>query len=226
MPELGRFRTGPNGSGQRGIYTGDARELAEGIPDASIDLILTDPVYDRIEDYRWLTEMGARVLRKNCACLAFTNAKWLARVLSRVPSQQPVLTYSAEGGPASMNGKVIAKAHHLLWYGGGSVGRSFGYIPDNYRGCGFGDSGFRWQKNPKYIALVLRAFTRKDAVVFDPFAGGGTVPAVCKMTGRRYLAFEIEAEVAEGARRRVEVAPPPLFVMESEDRQAVMEMPA
>ena len=36
------------------IITGDARELAKAIPDESVDLIFTDPVYDRIDDYRWL----------------------------------------------------------------------------------------------------------------------------------------------------------------------------
>ena len=29
------------------IITGDARELAKAIPDESVDLIFTDPVYDR-----------------------------------------------------------------------------------------------------------------------------------------------------------------------------------
>jgi len=44
------------------IVTGDARELAKAIPDESIDLVFTDPVYDRIDDYRWLAETAARVL--------------------------------------------------------------------------------------------------------------------------------------------------------------------
>ena len=52
---LGPYLLGPNDENQ-GIYTGDARELAEAIPDESVDLIFTDPVYDRIDDYRWLAE--------------------------------------------------------------------------------------------------------------------------------------------------------------------------
>lgn len=34
------------------IVTGDARELAKRIPDESVDLIFTDPIYDCIDDYR------------------------------------------------------------------------------------------------------------------------------------------------------------------------------
>lgn len=53
------------------IYTGDARELAKAIPDESVDLIFTDPVYDRIDDYQWLAETAARLLKPNSACLVW-----------------------------------------------------------------------------------------------------------------------------------------------------------
>jgi DNA modification methylase len=46
--------------------------------------------------------------------------------------------------------------------------------------------------------------------VFDPFTGGGTVPAVCKMLNRQYLAFEINSKTAELARERVRITQPPL----------------
>ena len=59
------------------IVTGDARELARAIPDESVDLIFTDPVYDRIEDYRWLAETAVRVLKPNSACLAFCGIGYL-----------------------------------------------------------------------------------------------------------------------------------------------------
>jgi len=46
--------------------------------------------------------------------------------------------------------------------------------------------------------------------VLDPMVGGGTVPAVCKMLNRRYLAFEIDPDTAELARQRVAQTQPPL----------------
>ena len=66
---LGPYLLGPNDVNQ-GIYTGDARELARAIPDESVDLIFTDPVYQNIDDYRWLAETAARVLKPDSACLA------------------------------------------------------------------------------------------------------------------------------------------------------------
>ncbi|MBU1621856.1 MAG: hypothetical protein KJ604_20565, partial [Gammaproteobacteria bacterium] len=77
MDSLGPYLLGPNDTPENGIYTGDARELAEAIPDESVDLIFTDPVYDRIDDYRWLAEAVARVLKQDRACLV-----WCAQPLS------------------------------------------------------------------------------------------------------------------------------------------------
>ena len=45
------------------IVTGDARQLCEGIPDESVDLCLTDPIYQNLADYEWLGQFAARVLR-------------------------------------------------------------------------------------------------------------------------------------------------------------------
>ena len=52
------------------IYTGDARELALALPDESVDLIFTDPVYDRIDDYRWLAQTAERVLKPGGSVIA------------------------------------------------------------------------------------------------------------------------------------------------------------
>jgi len=59
--------------------------------------------------------------------------------------------------------------------------------------------------------------------VVDPFTGGGTVPAVCKMLGRQYLAFEIDPATADTARERVRNTQPPLFTVLPE--QTAMELP-
>jgi len=58
------------------IVTGDARQLAEAIPDESVDLVFTDPVYDRIDDYRWLAETAARVLKVDGHLLTWQNVRY------------------------------------------------------------------------------------------------------------------------------------------------------
>ena len=56
------------------IVTGDARALAERIPDCSIDMIFADPIYENLDDYAWLAETAARVLKPDSACLVWCSS--------------------------------------------------------------------------------------------------------------------------------------------------------
>jgi len=69
---------------------------------------------------------------------------------------------------------------------------------------------FTWSKQPGAIARYVRALSTPGAIVADFFTGGGTVPAVCKMLDRRYLAFEIDPDTADLARERVRQTQPSL----------------
>ncbi len=187
------------------IVTGDARTLAERIPDASIDLIFTDPVYDRIEDYAWLAETAARVLKPHGSCLAFCAHQ---RTLQAGAVMLPFL----DGGPVLEHyvtgplGRLFSHSCQsnvipCLWFSRGVPNNEWmalqqaSYID--------GARGHKWGKNQQMIRYRLVKFTKPTSIVFDPFSGGGTIPAVCKMTGRNYIAFEIDAPTAERARLRV-----------------------
>src|SRR3989304_4575807 len=119
------------------IITGDARILAEAIPEKSIDLIFCDPLYDRIDDYRWLAEIAKRLLKPDGNCLAFTNAKWLPILLQSVPARLPVLSYQRASALCPLNGRIISKTSHLIWWGSGKI---VGYMPDGYLST-------NWSKN-------------------------------------------------------------------------------
>jgi hypothetical protein len=189
------------------ILTGDARELSKGIPDESIDLIFTDPVYDRIEDYTWLAETAARVLKPNRACLTFTGPEWAtdcAMALRRGGlSERWKFIYYLPGSSQ----RCTAGFNHyvpLLWFEKGRS-KQRGTRPDvtlvpAYR---LKTNNHVWNKDPNYIASHIEAFTNPGDMIVDFFCGGGTMPAVCKMLGRSYIAMEINPDTAKAARERV-----------------------
>jgi hypothetical protein len=74
-------------------------------------------------------------------------------------------------------------------------------------------------ERPELIARYLKAFSRPGALVWEPFAGGGTIPAVCKMHHRNYIAFEIDPATAVAARERVANTQPmhPAFVADQSE---------
>jgi len=206
------------------IITGDARELAKVIPDESIDLIFTDPVYDRIEDYRWLAEIGQAVLKPDASLLVWgtiANQYDVQRVVSSVIPWRWTFTTIIHGQANRLMGyHLFTKTTPLLWFSKQLVYPNH-WIMDTISQA-TGNSRFDlpkihgWQKMPEFIAYFLNALCPSAGSVWDAFCGGGTVPAVCKMLGRHYLAFEIEPDVAEKARGRVRNTQVPLFVMEPE----------
>jgi adenine-specific DNA methylase len=42
------------------------------------------------------------------------------------------------------------------------------------------------------VATLLTMFTRPGDLVLDPFAGYGSIPLVCELFGRRWIAFDID----------------------------------
>jgi hypothetical protein len=197
------------------IHTGDAKELARGVPDGSIDLIFTDPVYDRRDDYLWLAETARRVLKPAGAVLCWSNGNWHRRNANWMEAAG--LTYRwdfavAKSGVSSVGfcGKVVAAANRLLWMDVGGGSKMLAHLKDGYISVPAPrlNGGHRWTKDPIFTAKAINAFSAAGAIILDPFAGGGTVPAICKAMGRDFLAFEIEPEAAEQGRQRLELTMP------------------
>ncbi len=196
------------------IITGDARILAEAVPDESVDLIFTDPVYQRIDDYRWLAEMAARVLKPDSVCLVWTATPLLSQVIKAMepPLDYAWMLYLKYFGRPRPGKTGICTVAQCLWLGKGNS-KTYRKISDYeyYSGFRGGKSKrHKWSKPTKAINKWLGAFTRHDAIVFDPFSGSAIVPACCKMLDRSYLAFEIDPDTAEQARERVAQTQPPL----------------
>lgn len=219
---LGPYVLGPAGPNV-GVYTGDARILSEAIPDESIDLILADPVYQNFDDYRWLAETAVRVLKPNSACLAFCGIGYLPETLAAM--QVNGLSYRwrliiRTVYAKEFHGRLCVMTQECLWYEKGrSRLRQSLFEWNNSTHKGFYDvGGANWGKGFNVLLRYVETFTEPGAIVFDPFAGGGTTPAVCKVLGREYLAFEIIPSKAEIARKRVCTVQMPLFILGPEQQ--------
>lgn len=211
--KLGPYELGPSDTPENGIYCGDARELARAVPDESVDLIFTDPVYQNIEDYRWLAEMGVRVLKPGgnlfvyqahlflpatFGAMEHLNFRWI------VTEQKIGTQYTA------WNSRVLGRTRNALVYFKEPICKRWlvdftNIYPTSPVGL------HRWNKNDTGVNYWLTQFD--GAITLDPFAGGGTIPAVCKSLGYQYLAFEIDPATCALARERVRNTQPPLFTL-------------
>jgi len=218
--KLGPYLLGPNDTPENGIYHGDARELAKEIPDSSIDLVFTDPVYQNTSDYEWLAITAARVLKDGGSVLAWSGTPTLPETI------QCFTPYLSWAWCLYWNRSTDKKFYHgrtgitvitpCLWFEKGRAKRHAN-IADMIR-CGWegSHSNHQWSKPPRVINKWLAFASQQNAVVLDPFCGGGTVPASCIALGRNYLAFEIDKDTCTIARDRVRNTQPPLFIQQAE----------
>jgi adenine-specific DNA-methyltransferase len=193
------------------ITTGDARELSASIPDASVDLIFTDPVYERIEDYTWLAETAARVLKPDRACLVWIATPQLENIMAAMAGhgltyRWQLIHYKPGRVKQKFGAAGYCKYEILLWYDKGRLPQRrwmdvFQSMP--FQSKLVMDLSHEWAKDPDALAAVVEHFSKPRWLVYDPFTGGGTVPAVCKILHRDYIASEIDGAKAERARARV-----------------------
>jgi len=190
-----------------------------------VDLIFTDPIYQNIDDYRWLAETAARVLKPRGICFAYywgTLAPLIMEAM-RVPNmifRSPV--FDLKIGVASLdggrNGRIMTRP--ALAWSKVEHDKSF-WLDDVVYSRPMGkDVNHKWAKNPsaaqRWLSMIPNGLT------VDFFAGGGTHLQVCKMLGRQWLAFEIDPDVAEQARERIRQTQPPLFVPQPEQMGMVI----
>jgi len=211
---LGPYQLGPAGPNV-GIYYGDARELSKAIPDESIDLIFTDPIYQRIDDYRWLAETAARVLKDGGNLVSFVSPNNQVEIANIFTIKGFVwcdyLVLRETARRRYNHGRKIvglyevaawaSKGQHRL----GKYVKNFSFVSNGYIKT---DTFHDWEKPLEGITHWVERLSTD--LVFDPFCGGGSTLAACIKVGRKYLAFEIVKATCEVARQRVRDTQPPL----------------
>jgi len=199
------------------IVTGYARELAERIPDASVDLIFTDPVYENLDDYRWLAETAARVLKPDRACLVWCSSvkQYDVQPLMRQHLKFVLqLTYTKVAKAYKVWGyKTFLWTTPCLWFqkGGDHFHKGHDWLIDTVIDHSNAiistatppTNTYKWHKNPEAYVSWLKAFTKPGDVVYDPFTGSGSLPIECKRLGRNFIASELKSDIAEIARARL-----------------------
>lgn len=69
----------------------------------------------------------------------------------------------------------------------------------------FGNPDWPGRIPAQLVAQTLYFFTEPGELVLDPMAGGGTVPDVCLILGRKCYAYDIAVDTEDGKHRRCDV---------------------
>lgn len=219
---LGPYVLGSRHTDQHGIYTGDALELTQVLPDESVDCIYSDPPYAReyLYLYEWLANEGGRLIKPEGFALVmlggahkpeifryFADAGWTYYWEYRFQ-----LTGSATGKvhPGGTRNPVIVRQKSIMaWSKGRADSRTVTYdwIPAD----GADKRFHAWGQDVQSARYYIDSFTYESDIVFDPFMGGGTTAVACHLINRRWLGFERDKQSATRARARLTVEDLPLL---------------
>ena len=201
------------------VICGDCLEVMKGIPDKSVDLVLTDPPYGIKRDKQAMGKGGG--IAKN---IDYGDYDWDRKIpskeyfveLMRISKNQIIFggNYFVEYLKNSMcwlvwdkdNGNTDFADCELCWTSFNKAVRKYiwkwsGMLQQNMK-C----KDYRThptQKPKELISLILQDYSKEDDLIIDPFLGSGTTAVACKELGRKYIGIEINPKYCEIAERRL-----------------------
>jgi hypothetical protein len=195
------------------VRHGDFRQVLSDMPDASVDLVLTDPLYSReyLPLWRDLAEFAARVLKPGHLLLTYSgqhylpeilnmlsehlNYVWMIAVKHRFPDNafkqrikncwKPVLIFS--------NGEYQPTSERFWLHDYVERGGSFSTLKRHHP----------YEQGLEESIYLLQSLTYENDLIVDPFLGSGTTAVAATSLNRRFRGCDVDAHCVNETKRRL-----------------------
>jgi tRNA1(Val) A37 N6-methylase TrmN6 len=205
---LARLREGAS------ILHGDFREVCASLPQNSVDLILTDPPYDRDSAPLWddLGRVAARVLRPGGYLISYCGQVALPVALADLSKHLRYYWVLVNWQATGESVRLWSRRFWVNWkpiviFVNGDSPWPHRWMSDVVRVSAVHARNAKdlhdWGQPVEEARLLIEAFCPQDGTVLDPMCGSGTVPLAAALCGRRAVGVEIDEQVALRARARV-----------------------
>ena len=198
------------------LLQGDFRDKGKDILDNSIDLIFTDPPYDKpsLPLYRDLGIIAGRVLKKGGSLLTIAGHYALPQIfkfMEEIPGLKywHILNVIHSGRPARLfHRHVVVGWKPLLWYVKGQKLRTRDFIRDTIISAQPDKILHEMEQSPIEAEHVISRLTFEgpNEIVLDPFMGSGTTEKACIKLNRKFIGIEIDPKTFEVAKARLNLA--------------------
>ena len=185
------------------LYNLPISELADKIEPNSVDVVFTDPPYQKqdLPLFSDLAHFSNKVLKPGGSLLCMTGSMYLPEVLDNLKSSELTyhwsLGYFMNGPTSRVISRSIFQAFKLvLWF-----------VKGKYKGESINDSILcpkrsetsnelhKWGQSVEGMRAVLdKGFAFPSDVVCDPFVGAGSVAIACRDIGCSFIGSDIDAE--------------------------------
>jgi DNA modification methylase len=197
------------------VYQCDYRELAAAIPDQSVDLIVCDPDWSKIEgladlaqieQYADLAEIGKRILKPYGLCIAQVGTLYLWEAMKAMARHLDYYWVISEEMHQRLgfHARRMWQLHkpHIIFANGVKNCPKRRFMPDRVHSQK-NKSAHPWQDGEGTFHCMVDILTEPGQTVADFFACTGTVPVVCRRLGRDFWACDIDGKSVEYANQRL-----------------------
>jgi len=182
------------------IYLGDCLEVMKGIPDKSVDAVITDPPYPDyyVDEYQYRDGLIDFLNDYKCRQLVFWSAK-----VDFPLDYTAVHIWDKVVGVGSMYERLFELNGQMAY----KIFRAHPITCD-YIAMRSGEewTGHKSQKPSYLMRILIEQFTNPGDTIIDPFMGSGTTASACVQTGRKFIGIEIDESYYEIAKRRIKEA--------------------
>jgi DNA modification methylase len=195
--------------GERGIFVlADAREALKRIPSCSIDAIITDPPwgvgFDKYDEFRVFLDVRDelyRVLKDDGWLVFFFTPKRIYDIISYLEKfrYKWIIPYIfASFGSVTRNPLGSEASYSIIMV----FSKGKPKIHVKRRDIIYADELPVIEgnvKEPQFkptftVATLITMFTREGNLILDPFAGYGSIPLICELFNRNWIAIEIDED--------------------------------
>ena len=199
------------------LILGDCLEIMRGMPDASVDAVITDPPFNAGKDFDNddLTDLDFRVFCNRFALELYRlNPQ---NILVEVGKGDKIMRQELEryfefkysiclNYTNSMRNGAVGYSNWglVLWFtNGGRVHKRYKDRIDSALHNTKNEFEHPSPKEVTHYAHLVRMFTPEGGTILDPFAGSGTTLLAAIETGRNAIGIEINPQYFEIAQRRI-----------------------
>lgn len=196
---------------EEGIIKGDFREKAIDLPDNSVDLIFTDPPYDRksLPLYEATAEQAARVLVPGGSLIMYCGQYLVPDIIAKSTDKGMrywwTIACTHQGKKARMTEYgIVVHWKPLLWFVKGTRRDKETFIDDIVSNGQQEKDAHVWQQSVAEAEYFIDRLTREGQTVVDFFAGGGTTLVAADRLGRQWRGYEIDPHTRAIALGRIQ----------------------
>lgn len=196
------------------IYHGDCLQIMPLLPEKSIDLIITDPVWPgckvvlpgRGREDMLLNRMSEAALHLCERLVIILGCNTDPRFLNNVPAEWPfVRICHMRRIPPMYRGPILVDADFAYVFGHRGLSAHQKILPGHCHAVSKGSRDYgNTHPCPRcysHIEWLVKWFSKPGQTILDPFAGSGLVGRAAKTLGRKAVLIDVEEQYCQIAER-------------------------